>query len=291
MSNEIEKINMGGPLDRLKIKRMAKPQPIFKIQLKRGNVGKKIEVKEVPGYLSEDEPVDVGTEEVVVRKITTDVDVDNPIKERVAIVFADKRRDVDVNRALILTRLNKYTNIRVVEKKRLTQVNAPVAMGADKEEPEVSSFKVPLTQQSLPSELGEESIQFKRPKQTFTIAEKMDTDLSLEKETGEEIEKIGLDQEEEEKVEKLDEEQKEEIVVFKPKRGRPKVNKEKAKDDEKEDENEDEKAKEELGTIPKDKPDKVKQTRKTYEDVEFGKEVKIGKNFWSTVCPNARNSR
>ena len=36
MSDEIEKINMGGPLDRLKIKRMAKPQPIFKIQLKRG---------------------------------------------------------------------------------------------------------------------------------------------------------------------------------------------------------------------------------------------------------------
>jgi hypothetical protein len=259
---------------------MAKPQPIFKIQLKRGNVGKKIEVKEVPGYLSEDEPVDVGTEEVVVRKITTEVDVDNPIKERVAIVFADKRRDVDVNRALILTRLNKYTNIRVVEKKRLTQVNAPVAMGADKEEPEVSSFKVPLTQQSLPSELGEESIQFKRPKQTFTIAEKMDTDLSLEKETGEEIEKIGLDQEEEEeKVEKLDEEQKEEIVVFKPKRGRPKVNKEKAKDDEKEDE------KRELDTIPKDKPDKVKQTRKTYEDVEFGKEVKIGKKLLVNRLP------
>lgn len=276
MSNEIEKINMGGPLDRLKIKRMAKPQPIFKIQLKRGNVGKKIEIKEVPGYLSEDEPVDVETEEVLVRKITTDVDIDNPIKERVAIVFADKRRDVDVNRALILTRLNKYTNIHVVEKKRLTSANAQVAMSADKEEPEVSSFKVPLTQQSFPSELGEESIQFKKPKQTFTIAEK-GTDLSIEKEMGEEVEKIGLDQEEEEKVDKLEEEQKEEIVIFKPKRGRPKVNKEKAK--------EDEKAKEELGTIPKDKPDKVKQTRKIYEDVEFGKEVKIGKKLLVNRLP------
>ena len=164
MSNEIEKINMGGPLDRLKIKKMAKPQPIFKIQLKRGNVGKKIELKEVPAYVDDDKPEDVDVEEVVIRKINVDKDVDandNPIKERVAIVFADKRRDVDVNRALILNRLNKYTNIRVVERKRLTK----------DETDKTPSFKVPLINGNNYGENPvEDSIHFKKPKKTITIA-------------------------------------------------------------------------------------------------------------------------
>ena len=329
MSDEIEKINMGGPLDRLKIKRMAKPQPIFKIQLKRGigvkrteprsgsrrfldslsripegnpatNVGKKIELKEVPAYVDNDKPEDVDVEEVVIRKLAVDADVDvndNPIKERVAIVFADKRRDVDVNRALILNRLNKYTNIRVVERKRLTKDSGQGAFTppttnfkGDRRSPEkfetdkTQSFKVPLLNGNNYGELNvEDSVHFKRPKKTITIAEKIGeaetADVSMD------FEKIGMDNDEKEaeqeekeleQIEKVVEEVAEEIekeaeketdiVVFKPKKGKPKEKVEEEKEQDK-------------------KTDKVRQTRKTYEEFEFGKEVKVGKKLLVNRLP------
>ena len=268
MSNEIEKINMGGPLDRLKIKKMAKPQPIFKIQLKRGNVGKKIELKEVPAYVDDDKPEDVDVEEVVIRKINVDKDVDandNPIKERVAIVFADKRRDVDVNRALILNRLNKYTNIRVVERKRLTK----------DETDKTPSFKVPLINGNNYGENPvEDSIHFKKPKKTITIAEKIseaETNVPME------FEKIGM--EDVEKELEQEEEEKEEIVVFKPKKGRPKAKRNSPKDKNEEDkEQKEEKEAEKKG-------EKTRQTRKTYEEFEFGKEVKVGKKLLVNRLP------
>lgn len=272
---------MGGPLDRLKIKKMTKPQPIFKIQLKRGDVGKKIDTKEVPSYLEENKPADVAVEEVIIRKIADDADLDAergdaPIKERVAIVFADKRRDVDVNRGLILSRLHQYTNIRVVEKKRVTR-----DMGADAQTESLEqSFKIPLTP------YGETSVVFKPPKQTFTIAEKMGTEDDVEARLS--ASQLPVDKEKEEDKKEKDEPEKleiaeeeaekpvEEIVVFKPKRGRPKVNKEKVEEGV---------ADKDKTDLPKDKPDKTKQTRKVYEDFEFGKEIKIGKKMLVNRLP------
>ena len=279
MSDEIEKINMGGPLDRLKIKRMAKPQPIFKIQLKRGIVGKKMEPKEIPGKLGDENiSEDIEVEEVVIRKITTDKDIDtddNPIKERVAIVFADKRRDVDVNRALILTRLNKYTNIRVVERKRLTK---------DSETDKNPSFKVPLLNGNNYGENPvEDSVHFKRPKKTITIAEKIDEAIEAA-DVPMDFEKIGMDEEEEKQEEKEEEKEKEEkpekqideeIVVFKPKKGRPKAKRNSPKEEE---EGEKEEKEEKVA-------EKTRQTRKTYEEFEFGKEVKVGKKILVNRLP------
>ena len=311
MSDEIEKINMGGPLDRLKIKRMTKPQPIFKIQLKRGIVGKKMEPKEIPAYVDDDKPEDVDVEEVVIRKLAVDADVDtndNPIKERVAIVFADKRRDVDVNRALILTRLNKYTNIRVVEKKRLTKDSGQGAFTppttnfkGDRRSPEkfetdkTQSFKVPLLNGNNYGENPvEDSIHFKRPKKTITIAEKIGeaADVPMD------FEKIGMDNDEkeleeieQEKAEKEEQETEKElevaaeedekeaendtdIVVFKPKKGRPKAKRNSPKEEG-----------EEEGEKGEKVVDKVRQTRKTYEEFEFGKDVKVGKKILVNRLP------
>jgi hypothetical protein len=283
---------MGGPLDRLKIKRMAKPQPIFKIQLKRGIVGKKMEPKEVPAYVDNDIPEDVEVEEVVIRKLAVDVN-DNPIKERVAIVFADKRRDVDVNRALILTRLNKYTNIRVVEKKRLTKDSgqgaeslqlltskATLSLRSEEkfETDKTQSFKVPLLNGNNYGENPvEDSIHFKRPKKTITIAEKIaeadDVPMDNDEKELEQIEEVAKEVEEE--VEK-EAEKETDIVVFKPKKGRPKAKRNSPKEEGEEEKEQDKKA---------DKAEKARQTRKTYEEFEFGKEVKVGKKLLVNRLP------
>ena len=146
------------------------------------------------------------------------------------------------------------------------------------------SFKVPLLNGNNYGELNvEDSVHFKRPKKTITIAEKIGeaetADVSMD------FEKIGMDNDEKEaeqeekeleQIEKVVEEVAEEIekeaeketdiVVFKPKKGKPKEKVEEEKEQDK-------------------KTDKVRQTRKTYEEFEFGKEVKVGKKLLVNRLP------
>lgn len=120
---EIDKIHMGGPLEILRQKRMAKPQPIFKIRLKKPREEKKGEMEEIIQEVSRpSEEMEEG-EEIIQ-------------KPRAEIIFKDKRRDVNVNRELILARLHKHVQVRVMEK---TKKNIG-------KEDDLSSFNIPLVQ-------------------------------------------------------------------------------------------------------------------------------------------------
>lgn len=99
----------GGIIDNLKIKKMAKPQAILNIKLKHGNVVPKV------GMNNEPVPAKIGLE-------------DEPVahdelgeKKKMNINIVDKRGEVEINRDLIMSRINKYVNFRVVEDESVRQ--------------------------------------------------------------------------------------------------------------------------------------------------------------------------
>jgi hypothetical protein len=249
-----------GPLDLLKRKRMVKPQPVFKIKLKHGEIKEK---KREEGKEKHEEDEEKEEKKEIVKR---------PHK----IIFSDKRDDVNVNRDLILAKLNKHINVRVVEK--------------DKKQMETKEYKIPIIQGDV-YERKDTGVPLKM-KKTITISEKM----------GEEIEKGDLEEElpdileepPEPEIElepkKLEPEPEPEKVKIKPKRGRKKKTEEpeaELKKPEPEAEQEEKPEKPEPEVI-KFKP--KRDTRKIYEEYKFGdieidKNMKIGKKLLINRLP------
>jgi len=255
--DEMNHLNGGGLLDELKKKKMAKMRPTFIVKLKQGEIKEREKSLVVPSYLEESE-VDVEVEEGEIRE-----DENVPSQKKTAIKFVDKRRSFFVDRNLILDRINKHTNLRVIENKKVT--------GKDSGNEE---FRIPSMDGKMGVSASEE-----QGEQRKTGPRKLNSTITIQEKIGEELEK-GVDGFDEELPEVLDEvdndnekvgEEKEpEIIVFKPKRVKKKTTEMKEADEEKEDD-----AGEEV-------KGKKRTTKKLYEEYRIGEEaigndVKIGK--------------
>jgi hypothetical protein len=273
----------GGPIDVLKRKKLAKPQPVFIVRLKKGIVQDKGDQR-MSDYMDE--------EQALIEKLGYDP---NPPPEKITssipgIIFKDKRRDHDVNRDLIMARLNKHVNVKIVEKN---------AERRRHEEFDSEPFKIPLIdgRQYGVAEEGEVTPEpiGKKIKKTFTFQEKigkeMEKGLEYEEELPDVLDNIEeiADKAEKELLEEIREQEEAIIkgpvvIKFKPKRGKKKEKVEEGEkgeeekgEPEKPEENEPVEEEGEAEAEEPGKPGKKKATRKVYEDYRFG-DIVIGKN-------------
>jgi len=307
----------GGPLDELKKKRMTKPRPTFMVRLKKGQVKKRESTGIVPPYLEDDEtPIGKkgrlskdeedegereGQEEIEeIQEIEDDEGNAITSLTRTTIKFSDKRKSLHVNRDLILNRLHKHTNIRVVENGRVVGKSLQedvFKIPMVNQQPSVNQ-KQPMVNQPPPEFVPHKKQPPQKLKSTLTIQERMGEEMEkgfeeLEEELPDviETEQQG-DNEEREPIGELEEmeiEAEPAVITFKPKR---KANKSKKGEEEKEEEQEKKGEKGHQGEEVEEGEEgekegqkvkgKKRTTRKVYEEFQFaqepiGKDVKIGK--------------
>ena len=271
--HEMNQLNGGGLLDELKKKKMTKMRPTFMVKLKQGEIKERENSQDVPSYLEESE---VEVEEGEIREEVV------PSQKKAAIKFVDKRRSLFVNRSLILDRINKHANLRVIENKKVT-----------KKDSENEEFRIPSMDGkigvSVSEELGEQrKIGPRKLNSTLTIQEKIGEELERGFDDFEEELPEVLNEVVEDETEKVGEEKEPEIIVFKPKRVKKKATELKEGDEEKEGE-EGEQGKEGQ-EVDKGVKGKKRATKKLYEEYRIGeetigKDVKIGKKAVVTRLP------
>jgi hypothetical protein len=217
--HEMNQLNGGGLLDELKKKKMTKMRPTFMVKLKQGELKERENSQDVPSYLEESE---VEVEEGEIREEVV------PSQKKTVIKFVDKRRSLFVNRSLILDRINKHANLRVIENKKVT-----------KKDSENEEFRIPSMDGkigvSVSEELGEQrKIGPRKLNSTLTIQEKIGEELERGFDDFEEELPEVLNEVVEDETEKVGEEKEPEIIVFKPKRVKKKATELKEGDEEKE---------------------------------------------------------
>ena len=281
MSNEYGETKKNGfhYLDQLKRKKMVQTKPEFIIHL---NQGKKVETLATHSSSSE-------FKRNVTPKGSTFLQKQGELEEEKSIInkpksnilFSDKRKENDINRNILLERLNKYSNKRIVETKDETK-NRP-SSGEDIRSSLTNRdiFKIPdVPMGELPKTTEE--------KQTFTIkikkkmiiptaepiiaTEPQEEELPDELSDLEEEEKAEAEAEAEEKTEEKAEEPKKTFMI--------KVKKGKKKEEPvlKEIEKEKEETLLKEGEKEPTGKEKKKTTRKKYEPLLFGENEEIGKN-------------
>jgi len=165
-----------GQLEKLKIKKMAKPPLKVNVRPKKGVTGvNSSPPSDFDDFLQDFEKVNL-TEDTQKEKEKKEV---VHKKQKVAII--DKRGEVNVNRNLILARLNQNTHFRVVEdKKKLTYRETDLI-----EQKKAEEYKVPIHDNSYIKSIGEIQKHPKKIKKTFTIqeelAQKMGEDMPEDK--------------------------------------------------------------------------------------------------------------
>ena len=275
-------------VERLKQKKMARPKKEVIVQLKHGQITQEKEESEPTEEEEYDEIPIVPTENNDTIKVSMN-----------KIVFVDKTNDYRVNRDLVLAKLNKYTNMAVVEKKKLA---------VPSHEP---SFKIPVVERDLYTipTVESEDAYIDRPRKIskkiiISEEEEEEEKLQLVKEKEHEDEETK-DKEEEKKVieeESNDKEEEKKVIEeeSKDKEEEKKVIEEESREEDKEKQGQkqgpkkevrERKVKEKETQIIKEHEDEgyaKKGTQKIYEESKYetvSKITRIGRKLVSTRMP------
>jgi len=195
-----DEIKGGVDLDQLKYKKMPKTQKSFDVQIRMEEKTKK------------GEPV-----EIVIERKDVEEEIVDVVKKPHKIEFVDRRPDVEVNRALVLERLMKNANEKVVEQKKKTigketelakTFREPVLLGIPheiqdriEEEKHKKTKKLPKQMMIVENEREPvESVEQEFPPKTID----KDREEEVEREpVGEDVEKQREQEEKEESPEKV----------------------------------------------------------------------------------------
>jgi len=242
-------------VERLKQKKMARPKKDIIVQLKHSQITQEPVVSNIE-YEEEKEYVEIPI-------VPND---DNTIKLRMnKIVFVDKTKDYRVNRDLVLAKLNKYTNMGVVEKKKLD---------VPSEEP---SFKIPLVERDNYTTIPT----------TGEHPRKISKKIVIEEETKEEPREEEPKEAQEEPREEEPREEEPKEAQEEPQEAQMEPREEETKEEAKE-EVEKEEAKKERKKYEPQKDREKEKTQKIYEESKYegvSKITRIGRKLVSTRMP------
>jgi hypothetical protein len=251
-------------VERLRQKKMAKPKQIVNIQLKHGQVFGQKNIELTDENISDD----TRDNEVLIEPV--DVSEIKPIRKN--IVFVDKTNDYRVNRDLVLAKLNKYTNIGVVENRKMLSseeksdipFKTPIIERNDYEyEPILNANKKLFKEKIVINDEPEEEIEM--PMEDIEKELISDVDIEVDESKGDAVEKEII--EERKKEDKLEKEEETEKMP-------------KKKDSE---ESEEESEKEKKVTKKKER-----ETRKIYEEPKYEhvtNVTRVGRKLISTRMP------